>query len=139
MVLASFLHLSHKKSRVIAILYKAISSKKYLILKFYVLGVELFVHDLFQRRGRPRKRIVFVFWRSSSARDLFQRRGRPRKWVVLMYQSLASVYFRSVAASSFLSIYFISFLYFRVRPSSTGQYKTHSSLHFILTALVLSC
>ena len=25
--------------------------------------------------------------------DLFQRRGRPRKWVVLMYQPIASVYF----------------------------------------------
>ena len=40
---------------------------------------------------------------------------------------------------------FIHLLYFPVEPSSsrTGQYKTHSSLHFILTTsttwLVLSC
>ena len=59
-------------------------------------------------RRRPSEWIVFVFWRSSSARDLFQRRGRPRKWVVLMYQPIASVYFQSVAASSFLFICFIS-------------------------------
>ena len=36
--------------------------------------------------------------------DFFERRGRPREWFVLMYQPIASVYFRSLATSSFLSI-----------------------------------
>ena len=54
-----------------------------------------------------------------------QRCGPPREQIVLMYQPIASVYFRSLAASSFL-------FYFLVESSSTGQYKTHSSLHFIL-------
>ena len=34
---------------------------------------------------------------------------------------------------------FYFFLYFLARPSSTSQYKTHSSLHFMQTALILSC
>ena len=55
---------------------------------------------------------VFGFWQLSSARDLFQRCRRPRKWVVLMHQPIALVYFGFVAASSFLSIYFISFYIF---------------------------
>ena len=49
-------------------------------------------------------------------------RGADVKWAVLMYQPIASVYYRSVAASSFSSIYFTSFLCFLARPSSTGQY-----------------
>ena len=38
----------------------------------------------------------------------------------------------------FILFCFISF-YFLAKPSSTGQYKIYSSLHFILTALLLSC
>ena len=53
---------------------------------------------------------------SRIARDFFQRRGGRREWVVLMYQPIESVYFRSVAASSF---YFILFSFTFMLSSQT--------------------